>query len=320
MPGTGWVRVFARAADGESGWNVGTGHGRGAMAIDRSALWVANRASRTVTKLDLPHLEIAAIGRVRRIPIAVASGAVGVWVACSNGWLWRMHPETGRAQGVARLGRRTRALAVTESWVWALRENGELLRIEPATGEVTLRRRLGRGGRQMALASDALWVTVKRGHEVLRLDPDSGDVETRVKPLHQVISLAADGDSLWMGSRRWRSTRKGWLSRIDASEPALKEWHRLPGQPRALACGSGVVWLACAARWEREGTLQRFDPATGTLLVQEETQWPVYDLLCAGDQVLATMGIAISGPVDAGPGYFDLGAAGEGGGGGGEGG
>lgn len=171
---TGWVRIFDPTGDAP-GWNLSTGHGRGAMAIDRDALWVTNSASRTVTRLGLPRLEITGRTRVRGVPIAVAAGVAGVWVACSNGWLWRMRPETGQAEGVARLGRGTRALAVTDSWVWALRASGELLRV----------------------------------------DPVSGEVEARVQPPHQAISLATDGESLWVGSRRLSSRRRGWLSRID---------------------------------------------------------------------------------------------------------
>jgi hypothetical protein len=313
---TGWVRIFDSTGDAP-GWNLSTGHGRGAMAIDRDALWVTNSASRTVTRLDLPQLEITARTRVRGVPIAVAAGVAGVWVACSNGWLWRMRPETGQAEGVARLGRGTRALAVTDSWVWALRASGELLRVEPSTGEVTLSPTLGRGGRQMELASRGLWITIKQGRELLRVDPVSGEVEARVQPPHQAISLAADGESLWVGSRRLSSRRRGWLSRIDGGSGEIRESHEVKGQPRALACGGGVVWLACATRWEREGTLRRFDPATGELQMRETTQWSVYDLAWAEDRILATMGLVISGPFDGGGGFFDLGA---GGGGGGEGG
>ena len=111
--------------------------------------------------------------------------------------------------------------------------------------------------------------------------------------------------------------RKGWLSRIDGDSPKVQESHELTGQPRALACGGDVVWLACAPRWEREGTLQSFNPATGEVLMREETRWSVYDLAWADDRVMAAMGLVISGPFDGGGGFFDLGA---GAGGGGEGG
>lgn len=78
----------------------------------------------------------------------------------------------------------------------------------------------------------------------------------------------------------------------------------------------GGVWIACAHRRHRKGTIERFDPKTGLIDLQEETDWPVYDLAVSGDSILATMGLAVSSTTDGGSGVFDLGAGGEGGGGG----
>jgi hypothetical protein len=320
MHPTGWVRVFQPGITDLAARNIGTGHGRGAIAVGREAVWVTNGGSRTVARLDRRDLQLSAVTDVRKVPVAVAVGPQATWVLCGNGWLWRISPGAEAIEGVARLGPRARAVAATERWVWALRERGELTRIEPSSGEVTLEASIGRGARHLIEADGTLWATRARGRRLLRIDGDSGEIVAESKPPRQIVCMALDGGTVWIGCRRRSSGSKGWLYRGDASTLAWSEPQLLGGHPRAIACGMGAVWIAVAARGERRGVIARLDPATETAEALTETDWPVYALAVCGDSLLATMGLAVSSTFDAGSGPFDLGAGGGGGGDGGGGG
>jgi hypothetical protein len=314
---TGWVRVFRPGAPDSTPHNVGTGYGRGAIAVGREAVWVTNGWSRTVARLDRRDLKVSAVVKVRRPPVSVAVGPQATWVLCGNGWLWRVSTGAEAVEGVARLGARARAVAATDRWVWALRERGDLSRIEPSSGEVTLQTSVGRGARHLLEAEGALWATRRRGRRVLRIDGDSGEPVAESKPPRQAACLAVDGGTVWICCRRRFSGDKGWLYRGDASTLEWDESLVLDGRPRAIACGMDAVWIASAARGERAGLIARFDPRDGSLETVAETDWPVYELAVCGDSLLATMGLAVTSTFDAGSGPFDLGAGGGGGGDGG---
>ncbi len=198
---TGWVQVFEIDADVPTR-HVGTGHGQGVMAVDEDAVWVANGLSSTVARLDRRTLEITAVLRLRKTPVAIAAAMDAVWIVCSNGWLWRVWPAGPRAEGVARLGGRMRAIAAVGGWIWVLGERGNLMRLEPGSGEVTLETEIGRGARRLIAAEGALWATCRCGRRLKRIDPDSGAIEAEIRTPRRVTCLAAGDGTVWLGCAR----------------------------------------------------------------------------------------------------------------------
>jgi hypothetical protein len=128
---TGWVRIIDVGGQLPAR-NVGTGHGRGAIATGHDGVWVANSWSRTVARLNPRTFELTSLFELGKVPVAIATGPDAVWVLCANGWLWRIWPAGPAVEGVARLGRGARAVAAAGSSIWVLREKGELVRFEPA--------------------------------------------------------------------------------------------------------------------------------------------------------------------------------------------
>jgi streptogramin lyase len=311
------VHVVETDIKGLPSREVGTGHGRGAIAVGLDGIWVTNAWSRTVARLDPKTLKLTAVLGLGKTPVGMTIGNDAVWIVSTNGWLWRVWPAGPHAEGVARLGRRARAIAAAGSWIWVLRESGGLIRVEPATGEITLETDVGRGALDLVAADDALWVTCRRGRRLLRVNADSGHIEAEVSPHGRVLCLADAGGTIWMGCGSRLNGRIGWLYPLDARTAALGESSTLPARPRALTVGQGGVWVACANRRRRRGTIERFDPETGLTDLREETEWPVYDLIVSDNSILAAMGLAVTSTTDGGSGIMDLGVAGDGGGGGG---
>lgn len=302
---TGWVRVFHPDAGEEMARSIGTGHGRGVLAVGKSAVWVTNSWSETVTRLDRPNLEVSATARVLKPPVAAAVGLGAAWALCANGWLWRFPHGAEQVEGVARLGSRACAVATTDAWVWVLRENGELIRLEPSSGEETLRISIGRGAWHLIECDGTLWATSARGHRLVRVDGDSGEVVAESKPPRRIVCLVVDHGTVWIGCRQWWSVKQGWLYSADATTLSWGEPLMLDGRPRALASGLGAVWIASAARGEHSGTIDRFDPTAERLETFAATDWPVYDLAICDGTVLAMMGLVTASNLDAPGGIFD---------------
>ncbi len=135
---TGWVHVVPLDGSDPPLRNVGTGHGRGNIAVGGDGVWVAHGYGRTVARFDPQTLQLTGMQHLTKGPAAIAAGGDAVWVVSANGWLWRIWSAGPQAEGVSRLGRRPRALVAGGPWVWALREAGQLIRLEASTGEVTL--------------------------------------------------------------------------------------------------------------------------------------------------------------------------------------
>jgi hypothetical protein len=192
-PATGLLYAYNVDALEREPRHVGTGHGRGALAVADGEIWVANAVSQSLARLDRDTLTITAMLRLRQLPVAAAFDGSLVWVVCRNGWLWKVSPAEPSAEGVARLGRRARCLATSGGAVWALRDSGELIQVEPNTGGIALQCRAGRGARQLAVGADAIWVVTARG----RRSPVSTQPQVRFR--HR---------SRFQGERwTWRSTK-----------------------------------------------------------------------------------------------------------------
>jgi streptogramin lyase len=319
---TGWIHVVTTDIKELPSPEIGTGHGRGAIEVGLNGIWVTNAWSRTVARLDPKTLRLTAVLGLGKAPTGMAIGNDAVWIVSSNGWLWRVWPAGPHAEGVARLGRQAQAVAVAGSWVWVLRETGTLVRVDPTTCEITLEANVGRGAQDLFAANDSLWVIGKRGRRLLRVDADSGRIEAEVRPRGRILCFATSGSTVWLGCGSRINGSRGWLYGLDAQTGDLGESSALTNRPRALTMGNRGIWVACAGRGKKEGTIECLNPQTRVVEMREHTEWPVYDLALAGSSILAAMGVAITGPGDGAGGFLHMGSIGgdSGGGAGGDGG
>jgi sugar lactone lactonase YvrE len=320
---TAWVDRYSTVDPDLAAERIDTGHGFGRLAVDRDAVWVTNAASRTVARIERRSGEVTDLTEVRRVPEAIAVGTETTWVVCENGWLWRFR-SSGEGEGVARLDDRARGLACRRASVWVLHAGGGVVEVDQATGEVKAELKVRRGGRQLLSTDDALVVLSGNGSRLCRIAPDSGEVEAETKLPERGIRGAVNGGTLWLACGRRRSPGWGALVPVDLSTLVAGAPIELPEAPRALAAGGGYLWVACGRRGRKKSGIVRVAPDSGEVAAWAKTDWTIYDLAVAGDELLATTGIVLAGP---GAPLADGGAAGgghhgghHGGGGGGEGG
>jgi hypothetical protein len=296
---TGWLHAFdITDSDGPLRY-VGTGHGRGAMVVAHDGIWVANRRSKSVVRVDPETLELMAAQTFEKAPIAIAAGPDSIWVLESNGWAWRLWPS-GEAEGVARLHRGTVAIEAAGGLVWVLHRGGNLAGVEPSNGEIVTECRLPRPALCMTGGDDGLWIACGGGRRLARVDPLGNVAAVEIELPQRVSCLAPADDRLLAGCRR-ALARRGSLLAIDCSEPRVVATIALPAAPRAIAVqDSSTAWVACGRGRAREGTIAQIDLLAEAVTERWTTDWPVSDLVLSDKSLLAAMSISVGGYIDDG--------------------
>lgn len=319
---TGWIRTISTTDRETPTRYVGTGHGRGAVAVAHGGIWVANRATRTVSRVDPVTLDLTAIQKFRKMPIEIDAGPSAMWALGLNGWVWRIWPEGRGAEGIARLGRRPAALAVAAGLIWVLHRSGRLTALEPATGTVEVESRVPRFARDMVAVEDELWISCGRGRRAVRVDPATAEVEVEVGLPPRARCLAPGGRTVLVGCARALPQRKGRLIVLDRERCEIAATFELASQPRAIVSDGSTAWVACGVDWTREGTIERVDLDTGETMTWYSTDWAISDLALSGDTLLAAVSLSANAPSGPLAGDFPhmagggFGGGGEGGGGG----
>jgi hypothetical protein len=298
---TGWLHAFDITDADRPIRYVGTGHGRGAMVVAHSGIWVANSRSKSVVRVDPEALEVTAAQSFEKAPIAIAiaADADSVWALTSDGWVWRLWPS-GETEGVTRLDRGAVAIEAAGGLVWILHRGGRLAGVEPANGETVAECRLPRPAMCMTGGDDGLWVACGGGRRLARVDLHGAVAAVQIELPQRATCLAPAGDRLLAGCRRILA-RWGSLLEIDRVEPRVVATTALQAAPRALAVQDpSTAWIACGRGRVREGTIEQVDLPSGAVTERWTTDWPVSDLALFDGTLLAAMSISVGGYIDDG--------------------
>jgi DNA-binding SARP family transcriptional activator/streptogramin lyase len=133
-----------------------------AVAVGERAVWVANGADASVSRINLSD------GSVQRIPVGLNPGGIGigfgsVWLTAGKNTIWRLNPETRQVDQIIDVGGSPFGLTVGPDAVWAtLPETGTVVRIDPRTNQVVKRIRLGFKPHTIAAGPGGVWVSVAK--------------------------------------------------------------------------------------------------------------------------------------------------------------
>ena len=133
-----------------------------AVAVGKRAVWVANGADASLSRISLLH------GSVERIPVGLAPGGVvtgfgSVWVTAGNKSIWRLNPQTRQVEKIIDIGGSPFGLTAGPDAVWAtLPDIGTVVRVDPRTNQVVKRIRLGFKTQAIVVGPDAVWVSVAK--------------------------------------------------------------------------------------------------------------------------------------------------------------
>jgi hypothetical protein len=287
-----WIRRFQLEDSTAPLAEVETGVGRGVIATTGRAVWVANSRSRSLSRLDPESLQLTAVTRLRRRPVAIAAIGDEVWVGCENGWLFRVSDPGPTVDGVARLGQGLRGLSVGGSSLWAVRRGGELSRVEVSSGDHDPVADCGRGAIDLAVADGTAWVANAARRRLLGVEVYSGRTHADLLlPSAPASTLGAAG-RIWVGCGPRRSIAKGTVFGVDPRSGAITAECLLAGRPRALAYGAGSLWVSSDPEGRKcNGRIVQIDPrpTAARVFAAAPVGWPVDDLAFVGGRLLGAM-------------------------------
>lgn len=198
---------------------------QGSMVVGEGGVWLANRANKTVVRLDPRNGQVVATVPLGYTPHDLAIGEGAVWVLVKEGVgrrksILRIDPKTNGVAAPIPVDGSTVRIAAGQGWLWVLEQeapllgywNPKVIRIDPVTheprGDPIL---LGRTAVDaLGVGPGGLWViqcdpkSDRRDSMLCLVDPKTGRVKELT--LHKGISVGAKmafGDgAIWLGHGR----------------------------------------------------------------------------------------------------------------------
>jgi DNA-binding SARP family transcriptional activator/DNA-binding beta-propeller fold protein YncE len=271
---------------------VRVGSGPDSIASTEDAIWVANTADRTVSRIDLATREARVVGGA---PVAhqLASGLSGdVWLSSFEEPVVTLIARGGRALGEGavvaapfRVGLPGSAegLATGGGYLWVTSPSDSggrdtVSRIDLRSRRLVASTEVGPLPLFAAFGYGSAWVSNYHGSSVSVVRPGSAAVET-VAVGRGPLGIAAGQGGVWVVSY-WDRT----LTRIDPETRQVVGRVRLGAGPLGVAAGAGAVWVT--NRDDR--TVVRVDPGTDRVVRTIRLRASPYGIRVAHGRVWVT--------------------------------
>jgi YVTN family beta-propeller protein len=229
------------------------------VLVDQDAVWVANAAQGTLSRVDPATNTVTTTVQVGRNPIRLVAGFGSIWVANqTEQTISRIDARTG--QPLATIPTPTQPanqLAVGARSVWAI-AGSALARIDPATNKavfVDADWELVDGG--LTVAGGRVWLsgTTPSGVQpVVRVDPATNRKADTV-PTGADGALAVGGGSVWQADSVTQS-----ITRLDPRSGHTLAQIPIGVVPKHLTAAEGSLWVGSDS-----GRVTRIDLATNKI-------------------------------------------------------
>ena len=251
---------------------LGVGAAPGALAAGGGALWVANAADGTVSRIDPASRKVTGGAiKVGPVPAALAVGAGAVWVANSDdGTVSQIDPTSRTVVGrPIRVGAQPLGVAAGRDAVWVANSaDGTVSRIDPAAGTV-VGRPIRVGAQPLGVAADrnAVWVVNGRGDSLTRIRSRTSRADRTIALPFAPTAVAVGEGAVWV-----LSADRGTLTPVTpGARQVLGRAIRVGTDPVAVAVGAGAIWVADAA----EGSVKKINPTTRAVVATTRVgRWP----------------------------------------------
>ena len=271
---------------------VRVGTGPDSIASTEDAIWVANMADRTVSRIDLATRESRVVGGV---PVAhqLVSGLNGdVWLSSFEEPIVSLIAERGRILDGDRiyappvrveLPGSAEGLAVGGGYLWVTSPSDSgggdtVSRIDLSSRQVVSSTPVGPLPVSVAFGYGSAWISNYDGSSISVVRPGSAAVET-VAVGRGPLGIAAGEGGVWVVSY-WDRT----LTRIDPETRRVVARVRIGAGPLSVAAGAGAVWVT--NRDDR--TVLRVDPRTNRVVRTIRLRASPYGIRVAHGRVWVT--------------------------------
>jgi YVTN family beta-propeller protein len=227
-----------------------------AIAYGAGSLWVANRADKTVVRVDPRHHRIVQTIPVPGAPTALTVTGRDVWVAIFTAdSVSRINADNNQVVRTIPVGSRPAAIVGDEAGVWVANSGDSTIqRVDPVTGYPDPVIEVGNGPDGLALDGRTIWVANAGDNTVTHLDTTTGrEASAGVRVGSGPRGILVAGGEVWVANSLSKS-----VSRID---PVTDNVTTVPvgDGPAALAATTSTIWVAN----EFDGTVARIDARTG---------------------------------------------------------
>ncbi len=258
----------------------------GAVAVGAGAVWVANAADNSVSRIDpATNTEVATI-RVTERPtgtpfsVTVAEGAV--WVQFSpagteteneeGGRIYKIDPQSNRVVDSIPLSRSAHGVAaIGEGAVWSANAVTYVVtRTDLETKDVIAEIRAAPLPGAVTVGEGAVWVVGSSGFPdflgtLSRIDSATNQVVATIDVGRDPLRLAAGAGSVWV-----MNGADGTVSRVNPENNTVTAAIRVGLRPRALTVGEGAVWVTLGdgkvVRVDVQSNRVTASPPVGTIL------------------------------------------------------
>jgi virginiamycin B lyase len=218
--------------------------------VAAGAVWVANEADGTVSRIDPRTNKVAATIQIGDPQVMVAAGC-GPGSVHSFMYFTLLNRRCDIPSSLTSDGRS----------VWAVDNVAPGLdRIDPGTNRVVQHLALDADPFDLAWGYGSLWVSsyFHEPRELLRVDPATGQVLATISD----IPLGATGLAVGDGAVWVASTYGQLVARVDPGTNRVTATIPVERYPLAVSVGSGAVWV----RNEESSSVSRIDPATNRVV------------------------------------------------------
>jgi peptide/nickel transport system substrate-binding protein len=228
---------------------VAVGNAPGAMAADKSAIWVVNTVDDTVSRIDAAdqHAPANTI-KVGEGPSDVALGAGAAWVTNTAGrTVSRINPGSAPTVGdTIEVGNGPSAVTVGFGLVWvanSIDDTVSVLDPESSNGQpadhIVATIPVGAQPEAIVAGLGSVWVANAGSSTISRIDPKSRTVETSISVGNGPRAVAVGKDGLWVAN-----TLDDTVSRIDPATAIVTDVVPVGHQPSGLAVSAQKVWVS----------------------------------------------------------------------------
>jgi virginiamycin B lyase len=234
------------------------------MTMD-AGVWVANRATREIARIDPKTNAVTGATSAAAAPCAgIAADFGGIWApACGPGALVRVDAKTQKVAATVTTSVLDGASSVATGVgsVWLLADAaGTLLRLDPDTNAPVAEISLPAGVNALAFGEGAVWIAIGRTSQVARIDPHTNVVTKLFKVGRAPSALAVGEGGVWVLNQG-----DGTISRIDPKTDAVVATiaSGVATTGGRMVAGEGALWITAPGL-----PLVRIDPATNRVTQQ----------------------------------------------------
>jgi YVTN family beta-propeller protein len=271
------IGVLSR--DGSLHDAVEVGQSPEGVAYGAGALWVANAADDTVSRVDPSSHAVVQTIPVGGSPVAVAVSGQDVWVANSgDATVTLINAPANRVVQTAKVGSLPAAIVAGDSGVWVANSGDDTVqRIDPRSVKAGAAIPVGEGPDGLALDGSSLWVANGRDGTLDHLDATTGD------PLSGSIHVGSGAKEIAMiAGEPWVAAQSALsITRVEPHTGRTVATIPVGDGPHSLVAAFGSVWVS----GEYDGTISEINPVTNRVTHRYATGSSPRGLVLAGSNL-----------------------------------